>query len=285
MDKERHVRKSNILIDGRYRFGLNEQRILLAVISKIRMNDVDFKPYRFNWKDIRSITRDRVKTANEFAELFEKLRIKSIQIKEKKTIKGFGFLSSWMIDPGRWVELQIDPSLKSMLLDLLENGNFTLYKLECILSLSSAYSVRLYELLKAQEWKKQPVQILLSDLKWSLDIPEGSMYDRRFDIFRSKILEKARKDIEKHTDIKFTYMKVLELRKVVALQIKISENKKYQPTISAYIKTKEIVKNGDTVILEGKEYTVEHETIRLKDGVMPIGQINQLMKKGVIKKK
>ena len=284
MDKERHVRKSNILVEGRYRFGLNEQRILMAIISKIRIDDKDFKPYRFNWSDIRKITRNKIKTSSEMAILCEKLRIKSIQVNDGKIIRGFGFLASWAIDPGRYAEFCIDPTLKSMLLDLLKNGNFTLFKLECVLSLSSTYSVRLYELLKASEWKKQPIEIPLDKLKWSLGIDSGSSMDRRFDIFRSKILEKAKKDIEKHTDIKFIYRKILELRKVVSLQITISENKKYQPTLQSHVTQKDLIKDGDRVLLAGKEYQVQGNNVFLDDGCIPIGRLNQLLKKGVVRK-
>lgn len=284
MDDQRHVRKSNIFVEGRYRFGVNEQRILLSIISKIRISDTDFKPYRFNWGELRVLTKNILKNEDDINDMCEKLKNKTILLKEGKKTHGYGFLSGWTVDPGRSVEFRIDPAMKSMLLDLLSEGRFTLYKLECVLSLGSAYSIRLYELLKASEWKKQPIQIPLSDLKWKLGVPEGSMFDRRFDLFRTKILEKAKTDIEKHTDIKFNYKKILENRKVVALQISITENKKYQPTLQAHAGKVDVVRNGDRVLLEGKEYIVHGDGIMLNDGVLPIGRLNQLLKKGTVKK-
>jgi len=284
MDKERHVRKSNIFIEGRYRFGLQEQRILLAIISNLRIDDVDFQSYRFTWNEIKDLTKNKIKRTPELIEVCEALRTKSIQVKEDGKIKGFGFLTSWYVDPGRWVQFQIHPDMKTMLLDLLREGRFTLYKLQCVLSLGSSYSVRLYELLKAHEWKKQPVVIPLADIKWSMDIPKGSLNDTRFDLFRSRVLEKAKKDIEKHTDIKFTYLKVLELRKVIALQFTISENKKYQPTLESHVSKTDLIRNGDNVLLDGKTYRVEGNNICLDDGCLPIGRLNELLKKGVIHK-
>ena len=284
MDEKRHVRKSNIFIEGRYRFGVNEQRILLSIISKIRIDDVEFKPYRFQWNALKKLTNNNCKNTDDFNALCEKLKNKTILIQDGKKVHGYGFLSGWTIEPGKWVEFRIDPCMKDMLLDLLEDGRFTLYKLECVLSLGSSYSIRLYELLKAHEWKRQPVVISLDDLKWRLGVPADSLINRRFDLFRTKILEKAKKDIEKHTDIKFTYLKILELRKVVSLQFSISENKKYQPTLTSHVNKKDLIKDGDTVILDGKKYIVESGNIFLQDGCLPLGRLNQLYKKGVIEK-
>lgn len=285
MDEKRHVRKSNIFVEGRYKFGVNEQRILLSILSKIKIADLDFKPYRLQWNYLKKITKNKYKNAKDINILCEKLKNKTILVKEDSKTHGYGFLSGWTIEPGRWVEFRIDPCMRKMLLDLLQEGKFTLYRLECILSLNSIYSIRIYELLKANEWKRQPVEFDLKDLKWKLGVAEGSLVDKRFDLFRSQILEKARKDIEKHTDIKFTYRKILELRRVVSLQITINENKKYQPTLTSYVDKKELAKNGDTILLDGKEYIVENDCIRMADGNLPIGRINQLLKKGVIEKK
>lgn len=284
MEKERHVRKSNIFVEGRYRFGVNEQRILLSIISKIKLSDTEFQPYRLQWNYLKKITNNRYKSSEDLNQACQRLKNKTVIIDDDGKQHGFGFLSGWTIDPGKWVEFRIDPCMKSMLLDLIEGGKFTLYKLECILALGSAYSIRLYELLKSLEWKYQPVEIPLNKLRWTLGVEAGSLAERRFDIFKSKILDKAQRDLAKHTDIKFTYRKILELRKVVALQVTISENKKYQTTIASHTGKTEIARDGDKVLLDGKEYTVEGDCIRLSDGPMPIGYLNQLVKKGVAKK-
>lgn len=285
MKTERHVRKSNIFVEGRYRFGVNEQRILLSVISKIKISDVEFKPYRLQWKYLKKITSNHYKNADDFNSACERLKNKTVIIRDGDKQHGFGFLSGWTIEPGKWIDFRVDPCMKEMLLDLLQEGKFTLYKLECILGLGSSYSIRLYELLKANEWKQQPVEIRLDDLKWKLGVEPGTKADKRFDYFRSSILEKARKDLQTHTDIKFSYRKILELRKVIALQFNISENTKYQTTIAGSVAKGDTIKNGDTVILEGKEYSVHGDSIILADGALPIGSINRLYKQGVIEKK
>jgi len=284
MDESRHVRKSNIFTEGRYRFSVNEQRILLSIISKIRIDEKEFKAYRLNWKYLRKVTKNKFSNADEYNALCENLKNRTVLVKEGDKIHGYGFLSGWTIDPGKYIDFRIDECMRGHLLDLLREGRFTLYRLECILSLSSTYSIRLYELLKSHEWKNQPVELPLSEVKWALGVTEGTKIDKRFDLFRTKVLEKARKDLSTHTDLKFTYKKVLELRKVVALQFNIQENTKYQKTVTSVIGKKETVRDGDRILIAGKEYQIHGDHIVLEDGIMPIGRINQLLEREAITK-
>jgi plasmid replication initiation protein len=284
MEKSRHVRKSNLFVEGRYRFGVSEQRILLSIISKIKISDTDFSSYRLPWSYLKKITANNLKTIDDVHACCEKLKNKTILIKDGSLIHGYGFLSGWTVEPGKWVDFRIDPAMRDMLLNLLHDGRFTLYRLECILSLGSAYSIRLYEILKAHEWKKQPVELELDALKWQMGVESGSKADTRFDFFRSSILDRAKSDLEKHTDIKFTYRKILECRRVVALQVHIKENKKYQCTVAAAVAKTDSLKDGDRVVIAGQEYVVEGDSVRMPDGVLPLGRLNEMYKKGKIEK-
>lgn len=284
MDENRHVRKSNLFVEGRYRFGVNEQKILLTIISKISINDKEFKAYRLNWSQLKKITNNQINTAKKLNDACEKLKNKTVLLKKGNAYHGFGFLSGWTYEPSKYVEFRIDPCMKELLLDLLEDGRFTLYKLECILSLSSTYSIRLYEILKSHHWKGT-VDIPLADLKWSLGVPEDAKSMNRFDNFRRFVLDKSQKDFEKHTDIKFTYKKLVQGRLVVGVQFKIAENKKYQTTLASFsVKRGLLARNGDKVLLGGKEYVIEGDCIRLSDGPMPIGTVNKKIKQGQIEK-
>lgn len=281
MENDRHVRKHNLFVDGRYRFGVNEQKVLMTVISKIRIEDKDFVPYRVSWSDIKSISRDRLNTTKKIDDACQSLKNKTIKLKKGRVQDNFGFLSGWKVSPGAWVEFRIDPTMKDMLLQLLEDGNFTLYRLECVLSLNSSYSIRLYEILKSHQWKSGWIKIDLKQIKWSLGVPETVAYEK-FGLFKAQILEKAKKDLQRHTDIKFEYQTVKEGRKVVALKFKISENKRYQKTVSSEISKRNHAKDGDTVVIAGKEYIVEGDCVRDPAGApIPIGKINRMIKEGV----
>jgi plasmid replication initiation protein len=279
------VRKSNIFVHGRYRFGLHEQKILLQIISKVRTDEKEFSPYFVSWEDLKNISKGYLDTTKKIDESCEKLKNKTIKVTLGQVEKNFGFLSGWDTIPGKGVHFRIDPGMKSMLLDLLQDGNFTLYRLECAIALGSSYSIRFYELLKSEQWKSQPIIIDLKKIKWCLDIEEENKTFINFSNFRVHILEKAQKDFKKYTDITFTYKVIKEGRKVVALSISINENKTYQRTVQgvAAKKAAEGVKPGQIVIIAGKEYIVSDGGIHYNEGAMPTGMLNQLIWEGKAK--
>lgn len=284
---ESQVRKSNVFIDGRYRFNLQEQKILLQIISKIKMDEKEFTSYFVSWAELKSISKNYLDSVKKIDESCEKLKNKTIKIKRGNTEDNFGFLSGWTVTPGHGVHFRIDPGMKEMLLDLLEDGNFTLIGLEPLMSLSSAHSIRLFEVLKSQQWKKQPVVLSLDRIKWSLDIDAKSKTYSDFGTFRVHILEKAQKAFRDHTDIIFTWVPIKEGRKVVSLEITVKDNPKYQRTVQAAAVTEEtkMLSPGDKVLIGGKEYEFTGSGIVLgQDGAVPAGTLLQWIKQGKAKK-
>lgn len=285
------VRKSNVFVEGRYKFGVNDQKILLTIISCVKMDEKEFQPYRVSWLEIKKITGGQINTAAKLYGVCEALKNKTITIKKGLLEDSFGFLSGWIISPGEYAEFRIDPSMKEMLLDLLGSGRFTLYDLECVLALKSSYSVRIYEILKSLAWKGQPVDLALDDFKWSLDIdPDGSSYDD-FGNFRRFILDRAKKDLELHTDIKFEYKAVKGGRRVKFLTFHIQANPRYQKTVQGAINKKSIIKakKGDIVIINGEECEVLdggcYYTKKGKRACLNHGALNELLKQGKAKLK
>lgn len=276
------VRKSNVFASGRYRFGLHEQKLLLQIISKIGRDQKEFTEYFINWKEIQDLSKDYLSTVSKINQACEKLKNKTIKIKKGNVEENFGFLSGWRTTAGQGVHLRIDPCMKEMLLDLLETGQFTLYSLECALSLNSAQSIRLYEIFKSGQWKQQPVLYTLDQLKWALDIPlENSTYSD-FGAFRVNILERAQKAFKKHTDIIFSFVPVKEGRRVVAIEVSVRENAKHQTTITG-VAAKESAKKlspGSIIILGGKEYEYTGSGVYTDKGVIPGGKLFQLISEG-----
>jgi len=281
------ARKSNVFINGRYRFNLQEQKILLQIISKIRMDEKEFTSYFVPWSELKAISKNYLDSAKKIDESCEKLKNKTIKIKKGNIEENFGFLSGWRTTPGQGVHFRIDPGMKEMLLDLLGEGNFTLFKLECAMSLSSAHSIRLYEILKSEQWKKQPVILSLDKIKYALDIDKGNASYADFGNFRTQILERAQKAFKEHTDIVFTYVPVKEGRKVVALEVTVKENQKFQRTVQAEAIKQEtnILAPGDVVVIAGKEYEFTGSGIMMATGAMPAGELFQWIKQGKAKKK
>lgn len=287
--KKDYVRKSNILIDGQYRFNLNEQKILLTVLSRIKPMDKDFKAYSVPWEEIKRVTNGRLNTVKKIRGVCESLKNKTVILSLEGKEVGFGFLSGWTIEEGKEVEFRLDSGLKEMLLDLLENGNFTLYDLECVLSLSSVYSIRIYEMLKKSFFKKQPVVYKIDDLKWSLNIPLSSSSYSDFGNFRQRVIDKAQKDLKAHTDLSFTYKTIKENRRVVALEITSRENNTFQRTVqgsSGSAVVKAALKDGDVVVIAGQEYEYSCGVVMMNGGALPLGRLLAMLASGsaVVKK-
>lgn len=280
------VRKSNVFIDGRYRFNLQEQKILLQIISKIRMDEKEFTSYFLSWSDIKEISKNYLDSVKKIDDSCEKLKNKTIKIRKGNVEENFGFLSGWTVNAGQGVHFRIDPCMKEMLLDLLKDGNFTLFSLECAMSLSSAHSIRLYEVLKSEQWKKQPVVLSLDRIKYALDIDSGNPSYVDFGNFRTQILERAQKAFKEHTDIHFTYTTIKEGRKVVALEITVKNNPRFQRTVQAAAVKEETnsLIPGDKILIGGKEYEFTGSGIVLKEGAVPVGELLQMIKQGAAKK-
>lgn len=281
------VRKSNVFVDGRYRFNLQEQKILLQIISKIRMDEKEFASYFVSWSDLKQISNNRLDTAKKIDESCEKLKNKTIKIRKGNVEDNFGFLSGWTTTPGQGVHFRIDPGMKSMLLDLLGEGKFTLYNLECAMALNSSHAIRLYEVLKSHQWKKQPVTLPLDKIKWSLDIDQNSPTYNDFSNFRTHILQKAQKAFKEHTDIVFSYVPIKEGRRVVALEVTIKENTKYQTTVQAEVVKKETesLAPGSIIMMGGREYEFTGSGMYMDKGCMPAGEVVKLIKQGKAKVK
>lgn len=283
MNKQKEVvRKSNIFIDGRYRFGLHEQKILLMVVSQVRTDHAEFTPYRVDWDEIKRISKGKLDTEKRIDQACQSLKNKTIRLTSKsgKGHDNFGFLSGWTVEPGEYVEFRIDPSMKKMLLGLLERGDFTILDLECALSLPSPHSIRLYEILKSRVWKAQPVRVNLAEIKHNLDVENNKSYIN-FSNFRTKILDKAQKNLEKYTDIKFVYKTVKKGRRVAAIDFYIKDNKKYQRTVQAFT-GKNIIRPGDFVMIGDKKCEVHSSGCFYIDGSIPIGKLNKLLLQGKI---
>lgn len=285
------VRKSNALIDGQYKHGLQEQRILLTILSKIGFTDDLNQKYRVKWSEIMTATKGFTDTCKKIETVCESLRIKSIRLDKGNSIHGFGFVAEYeILRNEQCVDFILSPGMREQLLDLLSRGHFTLYNLQCVLSLPSTHSVRMYEILRSRAFMKQPVEIDLEKLKWSLDIPINGAGYKNFSDFRRFILEKSKKDLAKNTDINFSYKTLKTGRKITSLSVTISKNKRWQPTLIGFQShgqqqnppKRDFIRPGDIVSIEGERCEVGPSVLEHKGRSIPIGTLTVMLKNGKI---
>ena len=221
-DKTLVVQRNNI-VEARYRLTVEEQRLIKTLISQIHSNDEDFKVYQIHVHDLAAligITDDHYYT--RIKKLTKKLRDSSLCfINENGDEVQTGWLSSAVYRKGQgFVELRFDPILRPYLLQLKKY--FTSYELGNILRLKGMYSIRIYELLKQDEWKGRR-EFTVEQFKTVLSLE--SEY-REYRDLKKYVLAPAQKEICEKTDIDYTLTELKRGRKVIGLIFEILSKKK-----------------------------------------------------------
>ena len=228
------VVKDNALINASYNLDLVEQRLILLAIVEAResgkginANDpltVHAESYINHFSVHRNTAYQALKDACKdlFARQF------SYQEQRPKGVANI--TSRWVsqiayVDNSATVELIFAPAIIPLVTRLEEQ--FTSYELKQVSGLSSAYAIRLYEVLIA--WRstgKTPV-IEVSNFRQKLGVLETE-YKRMYD-FKKYVLDLAIKQINEHTDITVKVEQHKKGRSVSGFSFKFKQ--KQQPKI------------------------------------------------------
>jgi plasmid replication initiation protein len=222
MDKNYIVTKSNKLIACNYDLSLQEQKIIITLASMVQPQDTEFKEYEFKIKDFINLLG--VEGQNKYTELpkiTKELKKKVFEIREGTDILQVSWLGGvrYKTKEGILI-LKLDSGLKPYMLELKEM--YTSYKLSNILSLKSKYSIRMFEILKSNLFKKC-IEIEIEELKKMLGI-KGKSYDV-YQNLKNKIILQSQKELNKKTDINFEFEEIKTGRKVTSLKFYINANK------------------------------------------------------------
>lgn len=244
--REYLVCKSNEIVQKtRYDFSMAEQRMIAYICSKIkpiealdRAKGVEFQlEYDFNILDYSRICgiEDNGRVYEECKALLKGLRDKSMWLTlpdgSETTV---GWLAKATTNKRSGIaKIKIDEDLAPYLFDL--QSKFLSYGLKNILSMKSQYSIRLYELLKSYhdmkigqtdhrnkiEKLKNPKKIYwtieLDELKKKLMVENVKSYTN-FNLFKTKVLEKAQIEINELTDINIYFEPIIKGRKTIAVK-------------------------------------------------------------------
>ncbi|MEZ4905925.1 MAG: replication initiation protein [Spirosomataceae bacterium] len=225
----RLIRKSNDLVEGKYRFDIWEMRVFTKMLTLIHKDDEEFKEYRIFLKDIiNDFGIENDKNAYRFIKQgAEKLTKKEIRIvrdteegeKEFLTHIAVGMDSFTNLSEGRYIDMSFHPKMKPFLLQL--QTQFLMYDIQNILKLQSSFSVRIYELLKQYE----PIgkrRITIGELKEMLDVVDKY---KLYGHFKDRVILKAQEDLAAFTDIRFTFEEEKKGRSVYAIIFYIELNR------------------------------------------------------------
>jgi plasmid replication initiation protein len=219
------VRKSNDLIEARYKFDLWETRFFLSVLAKVRKDDDDFSVYRITYKDVASMFGLKSHRSYELLrEGAKKLMSKSFYVRYENNGKPrevqyhiLRKIDYSVQEKGsreetqEYIDLTIEQEMKPFLLQLQKS--FTTYDFQNITQLG-VYSIRIYELLKQYE-SIGSRYLTFEELKRMMELEKEYAL---FGLFFQKIITPSVKEINKHTDLTIREVeKIKEGRRVVGL--------------------------------------------------------------------
>lgn len=228
--REYLVVKGNELIQkSRFELSLQEQKTIAYICSMIKptnpvdaINGVPYQlVYEFNIREYCKVCEIEYNSGKNYAQI-------------KSTLKKLADRSMWLDDGNgevlvRWLAkvrtnkksgkalVELDRDLVPYLFDL--GQRFTEYQLGNILAMRSAFSVRIYELMKSYAWQKEKV-FDLDQLKRLLSVDDVKSYVN-FKDFRRFVLEKAQEEINQLSDINIFFEPITKGRKVIQVRFKI----------------------------------------------------------------
>ena len=241
--REYVVTKGNEIIQrARYDLSLTELKAFSFIVSKIKPEDKEGEIYSFSINEyckVLGIETNNGKNIQTVKKSLKRLRDTSFYLTlENGTETTVGWLGKVWINSGSGkVKVRLDEDLQKHLVGLLERGNYTQYTLICTLPMRSAYSFRIYELLRSYVFQnKKQYCFELEDLKRKLVCEH---YDR-FPDFRRKVLDKAVVEINKYTDIEVQWQPITKGKKVVEIGFTIKHRDIWDRSIAMNRASKEI---------------------------------------------
>ena len=228
MDNAELVVKSNRLIEASYRLDMNEQRIILYAICRCREEQkglfpdlpvtitadafvkqfpsVDKSNVYGQLKEAMNSLYNRSVTIHDIDPATKKARVRETRwISEKAYIDGAGH-----------VQIVFTPEVIKYMTRL--ETEFTSYQLEKVGNMTSAYAVRIYELLAQHRdignrmlnmaWLRETLQIAPDEYKLTTN-------------FIRKVIEVAVDQINKHSDLTVSYKPVKTSRAITDFAFKI----------------------------------------------------------------
>ena len=231
------VVKDNALINASYNLDLVEQRLILLAIVEAResgkginANDpltVHAESYINQFGVHRNTAYQALKDAcnDLFARQFSYQKINergNIENYRSRWVSEIGYVDNEAV-----VKLIFAPAIVPLITRLEEH--FTKYELQQVSNLSSAYAVRLYELLIAWRSTGSTPVIELSDFRQRIGVLDTEY--KRMERFKTSVLELAIKQINEHTDITVKYEQHKRGRSISGFSFNFKQKKKDSPSI------------------------------------------------------
>ena len=219
------VTKANYLVEASYSLTLQEQRLILACLSKIDSRAEPAKEITLLASEYSELMNVDIKNAHrELQKASQKLYERSIVVKDPEKIKEF-----------RWIQKKIHYQKGEGKIKLFWSDDvltyigqlkrrFTTYRLADVASLSTSYSIRLYELLMQFNSTKQR-SISVDDFRSLFQLND------KYPLFRDlnkRVIKPAVKEINSSSNLEVFYSTTKKGKNIVELHFDFQEKKQIQ---------------------------------------------------------
>ncbi|MCB1659990.1 MAG: replication initiation protein, partial [Pseudomonadales bacterium] len=237
------VRKHNELIEAKYKLTLNEQRLILNLITILTPDDDDFMDYTIQASDVALMfgVQDR-DFYIKLQDAVKTLMNRTIDISKGNVVELVHWFSNirYVRGSGK-INVRFDKAIKPYLLQLKDH--FTQYQIGAIAQFKSSYSVRFYELLKMKEFQGNGGQFYrifpIEELRAYMQL-EPTEYSV-FQDLKKRVIVPALKEIDQHSDLSIVQVNYIKKGRSID-SIKITVDPKKQILMDMY-EVKEPEKN------------------------------------------
>jgi plasmid replication initiation protein len=227
--ESKFIVKHNQLIEARYNLPINEQRIFLYLLSTVRYEQLMFNRIEISAKEIIKMF-DLPNNGNSFHAIEEachKLLTCNIDIaqEDNKVHLITVFTEIEYVKGSGTVYAEFHKKIEPYVLAL--KSHFTKYKLECVVNFKSQYSIRIYELLKMEEYHAKNgnffKQIKIEELRKILGIPVN-LY-KKFNNLETDVIKRASLEISEKSDLVVEYEKIKTGSKTTSVKFVCQQKK------------------------------------------------------------
>lgn len=221
--------KSNFLIEASYRLSLQEQRFVLSCIAKINPKKdipetltIHASEFYMNFPDMGKENSER-----ELKKAVDKLWDRSILVSSPEKTEEFRWVQSRVkYHKGEAkVTVSFSNEIKKYLTEL--QGQFTKVTLRNVSGLTSAYSIRIYEMCQ-QFITTGERTIFLDDLRSYLQVGDAHP---TFKVFNRDVIKPAIKELNKKSNLKIDIIQQKKGRRITALSFVFREKEQMEMDI------------------------------------------------------
>ena len=265
-EKARHNFKNSIiaiqhnnLVQAKYSMTLQQKRVMIWLVSRIKPTDEDFKEHILSVKELIEVCQLSGESAYKqlkditFSLIEKGIRIIDITNPKEDIETQISWLSSAKYRYGR-VTLTFSPELKPYLLLLKEK--FTAVNMIDMMQFKSVHAIRIYELLKQYENIGERI-LDIEEIKESCGVKDKL---RKYADFEKYLLLIAQREINEKSDIHIEFERIKPFRKIEGIKFIITKNKAYELRNNPSKQVQE-VKRKPAVIITLKEFGLSTRVI------------------------